>query len=296
MIVKEELIKHKGDDKLNKVKVIEKINMCNDAMFKSVFRSIEARGVVVNFLSAITGIRKEILETAEFIGGDIVKSNIKEKTKISDVIVKLDDNNKIIVEMNGSYDKNIFNKNTEYAFSIQTESTYNNKKYNKTILVNIDNFNEYKTDKPILHFKLRDEYGNIENEIYNSIHLILENAIKKEYNKTVEKDIINFSKFLKLNSLKEMEEEFKGDDNYMAAIRKVEDLSTDPKFIGYYDLEEAHKQDIEDAKETGYDEGMEKGSSQKAIEIAKNMLSYNMPIEEISKYTGLSKEEIVNIK
>ena len=78
----------------------------------------------------------------------------------------------------------------------------------------------------------------------------------------------------------------------MAAIRKVEDLSTDPNFIGYYDLEEAHKQDIEDAKETGYDEG----SSQKAIEIAKNMLSSNMPIEEISIYTGLSIEEIKNIK
>ena len=293
MIVKE--IKRK-DDKLNNIRVIEKINMCNDAMFKSVFRSIEARNVVIDFISAITKIDKEILKDAEFVGGDIVKSNIKEKTKISDVIIKLDDNNKIIVEMNGSYDKNIFNKNTEYAFSIQTESTLNNKRYNKTILINIDNFNKYKTDKPILHFKLRDEYGNIENNLYNSIHLILENAVKKEYNKTIEKEIINFSKFLKLGSLREMEKEFEGDDKYMAAIRKVEDLSTDPNFIGYYDLEEAHKQDIEDAKETGYDDGVAAGSSQTKIEIAKSMLKDNIDIETISKYTDLSINEINSIK
>ena len=31
----------------------------------------------------------------------------------------------------------------------------------------------------------------------------------------------------------------------MACIRRVEELSTDPDFVGYYDLEEAHKQDYQ---------------------------------------------------
>ena len=39
----------------------------------------------------------------------------------------------------------------------------------------------------------------------------------------------------------------------MAAIRTVAELSIDLEFVGYYDLEKAHKQDIIDAKETGYD-------------------------------------------
>ncbi len=29
---------------------------------------------------------------------------------------------------------------------------------------------------------------------------------------------------------------------YMAAIRRVEDLSRDPRFVGYYDIEEANRQ------------------------------------------------------
>lgn len=75
----------------------------------------------------------------------------------------------------------------------------------------------------------------------------------------------------------------------MAAIRKVEDLSTDPKFIGYYDIEEAHRQDIEEAKEYGI--------SQSKIEIAKNLLSLkSLSLEDISIVTGLSIEEIENLK
>ena len=75
----------------------------------------------------------------------------------------------------------------------------------------------------------------------------------------------------------------------MAAIRKVEDLSTDPKFIGYYDIEEAQRQDIEEAKEYGI--------SQSKIEIAKNLLSLkSLSLEDISIVTGLSIEEIENLK
>ena len=74
----------------------------------------------------------------------------------------------------------------------------------------------------------------------------------------------------------------------MACIRRVEELSTDPDFVGYYDLEEAHKQDLSDSYETG--------KSDKSIEIAKAMLQDTNNYEVISKYTGLSIEEIKNIQ
>ena len=74
----------------------------------------------------------------------------------------------------------------------------------------------------------------------------------------------------------------------MACIRRVEELSTDPDFVGYYDLEEAHKQDLSDSYETG--------KSDKSIEIAKVMLSKNMDIKDISEITGLSIEELNSLK
>ena len=38
---------------------LEEINMLNDAMFKALFRSMEARDMVASFLSSSTGLEKE---------------------------------------------------------------------------------------------------------------------------------------------------------------------------------------------------------------------------------------------
>ena len=35
-----------------------------------------------------------------------------------------------------------------------------------------------------------------------------------------------------------------GDEAYMACVRRVEELSTDPNFVGYYDIEKARKQEL----------------------------------------------------
>jgi predicted transposase/invertase (TIGR01784 family) len=89
----------------------------------------------------------------------------------------------------------------------------------------------------------------------------------------------------------------------MAAIRKVEDLSTDPNFIGYYDIEEARRQDLEDMKNTGIrigmergvEKGIEQGVEQNKIEIAKNLLNMNLSIEQIKEATGLEIDEIKSL-
>ena len=86
----------------------------------------------------------------------------------------------------------------------------------------------------------------------------------------------------------------------MSCIRKVEELSTDPNFVGYYDLEEAHRQDIASSYDTGLEEGMGKGIKQgieqgiekRNIEIAKNMLKEKIEISLISKMTDLSVDTI----
>ena len=50
-----------------------------------------------------------------------------------------------------------------------------------------------------------------------------------------------------------------------------------------------------DAERCGYKEGVEQGSQQKAIETAKNALKMDLPIEQISTFTGLSYEEIKSL-
>ena len=277
-----------------KIEVKEtKINVMNDHLFKALFRSTEARKMVSSFLSSVTGIDKEILMNADYIGGELPKRKKYEKAKTSDVIVLIDKHNRIIVEMNQSKSPNLFEKNVSYAFSNILESNLiNDKTYPCVTMISLDNMNKFKTKSPILLFKIRDEENHIESNMYTSLHLILDNLVDSKYNKEVKEEIRKFSKFIKTKTLEELKENFEGDEEYMCGIDKIEDLISDPNFAGAYDLEEKHKFEIEDSHLGGYLEGKEEGEKNKQIEIVKSMLEEKISIETISRCTGLSIEEI----
>ena len=57
-------------------------------------------------------------------------------------------------------------------------------------------------------------------------------------------------------------------------------------------LEQGHKEGLEEGLEQGHKEGLEQGLKQGALKIAKTMKGMGMPIDAISKATGLSAEEI----
>ena len=92
----------------------------------------------------------------------------------------------------------------------------------------------------------------MEQSLVIQIHLILENLKGKAYNEDVRK----LAEFLSTKDMETLRKKYEGDSNYMACIRKVEELSTDPEFVGYYDIEEAHKQELADSYNTGYDKGI----------------------------------------
>ena len=269
-----------------------KIDVMNDALAKALLRSEEAREVVATFISKVAGIDKELLINAKYVGGEIPKKKIYEKNKESDVMVLIDENHRIIVEINRNSTNYIFDKNSSYAMASIIEMTRpRNTRFPTVILINLDNFNKYHTKLPVLTFVPRDEEGNIETNLYKSIHIILENIVNQEY--TIDNEIVKFAKLLRAKSIEELEKEFKEDDNYMKAINKIEELLMDPNFAGAYDVEERRAFDMEDMRLTGKDEGIAEGKKKQQLEIAKNLLKLNtISIDDISKATGLSVEEI----
>ena len=46
----------------------------------------------------------------------------------------------------------------------------------------------------------------------------------------------------------------------------------------------------------GYEDGVSQGAQQQAIESARNALEMKLPVEQISKITGLSNEKIIELK
>ena len=281
------------------------INLMDDNMFKTLFSSIEARGIITSLINCITGIPKEELEKANFNSIELNKNNIKEKKKISDIIIRIDDNKRIILEMNKDYYNGLFEKNSSYAYNlINITTSINNKRvYPRVILINIDNFNHYNTDKALLHFMtLEKSEGYKENDLYNSYHLVIENALKNNYN---EDEIKKFSKFLTMDNIGKMLKTFKGDNEYMAGIVKVEDLLKDvdkygllyePEDVSELVLEYKIEQAEKVAMEKGMQEGIKKGIEQGIEKIAKKMLKTDMSIDDIINITGLTKEDLEKLK
>ena len=83
-------------------------------------------------------------------------------------------------------------------------------------------------------------------------------------------------------------------------MSESENLWLDDNFGLAYDNELMQKKMINTARNWGYDdgkaEGLEEGAKAKEIEIAKNLLNIGTPKEDIIKVTGLSVEELEELK
>ncbi len=70
----------------------------------------------------------------------------------------------------------------------------------------------------------------------------------------------------------------------MRAVKKIEELIDDPDMVQYIDVEKG--------MELGRKEDIKEAAKKTRIEMAKKMLEDKLDISVISKYTGLSKDEI----
>ena len=201
----------------------------------------------------------------------------------------------IIIEVNDSYYQNLFRKNSLYAYATLVSSIpVNAKEYKKVILVNIDSFNHFKVEEPILTFTTRckelEEHG-----LYTSYHVILANITSTNYN--IDKDVRKFGEFLNSKlTIKELKAKYEGDEEYMDIARKVEQFMKDNNLVQYYDLEASHKFEVEDSFNTGKNEGKKEERITRSMEIAKNLLNLNIDLSTIMKSTGLSKQEIMRLQ
>ena len=96
-----------------------------------------------------------------------------------------------------------------------------------------------------------------------------------------------------------------GEDKAIQKAKKVlEEISKDERERYLAELREKYILDQKAIEDAGYDKGLmvgrkqgfNLGQTEKAIEIAKNLLKLNIPTEQIEKATGLTEEEIKKLK
>lgn len=95
-----------------------------------------------------------------------------------------------------------------------------------------------------------------------------------------------------------------GEDEAIKKAKQVlEEISKDKRERYLAELREKYILDQKAIEDAGYDKGLKDGINQERIEqkkkinkIAKNLLKLNMSIEQIKEVTGLTEEEIKNLK
>ena len=263
---------------------------------------------------------------------ELINGNLNTRGKRLDLYLETNAG-KINVEMNAENKNYVHPRNLAYICNISQNHTLIGKEYDQnTKIIQINFSYGLNKKKAIYKYEIKNEED--ERFVYNfEIYEInMEYFMKTWYNKNQEQ-IEKYKYFIMLNlehdELKELSKKDKVVERYMEDLNVI---NSDPVFIqhmtdeddreGIYKVllaeekEKAILEGIEEGKKTGLEQGIkqgvkegikegieqgiergiEQGISQGIKKVAKTMIENNFQIEDIIKITGLTKDEILNLK
>ena len=94
----------------------------------------------------------------------------------------------------------------------------------------------------------------------------------------------------------ELERYAKDDEDMSKLNNEVNRLNDDSEFIEFLTNEEEYEIENQSIYDHGFKQGIEQGSFNEKKEIARNLLNTNLTAEEISISTGLTIDEVMNLK
>ena len=269
----------------------------NDRAFKEVFLNPNNSDLLKVLLEFILKIKIDNLEIKKT---ELLSGNVNIKDKRVDALVYTD-NKKIEIEINSQYEKYLNPRNTAYICNIYQSHILARKEYNQqTDIVHVNLTWGLGAEEDVMtKYMIMSENGKlfVKNFIIYEINMDYYN--KLWYSKNEDEIKKNLYMIMLDLDKKELENMPKDDivDKYITNVTIVND---NPEFQKYMSEEEDKKKIqnslLSEAKETGYTSGINDGISKEKVSIAKNMLNKNISIEDISDITGLSIEEIENIK
>ena len=276
------------------------LDVKTDYAFKKVFGSEDSVPVLISFLNAILGYRdsNKIVDLSIVDPYQIPMLKGMKDTFV-DVKAVLNNGKKVIIEMQvlnvQGFEKRILH-NAAKQYSRQLKRGENYQLLNPVIALTFTDFIMFDdTDDYISHFCLMEreryiEYSDDVELIF--IELPKFNQVAEVLSDIKEKWIYFLKNAGNLNYIPEtlsdpcIEQAFQ---TINEATFSLEELELQEK---RYDFIRMQKGSLELAEEKGLEKGLEKGREESAILIASNMKKVGMPIDDISKLTRLSLEQI----
>ena len=280
--------------------------LTSDYVFKRIFGQEENIEALKDFLESI--LDEEII-TIEIKNPEIPKNFYDSKYGVLDLKVTLNDRIVVDVEMQVKNEHNLEKRDTYYLSSnyvneLKEGEPYSNCK--KSIVINILNFSYYK----------RNEYHSVSRMIFEEPK---EEKVEMGYEKEdrymtedLEVHIIELPKFKKKNpkmhtkleewlwlfigSDEKVDEASKKNKEIEKIKKKLASMSLSPEERNNYEYRLRAIRDEADAIEFATRKGSEQGQAQKTEEIVSKMLAQKLKEEDIIKFTGITEEELNEIK
>ena len=284
----------------------------NDWAFKQVFGQEKNKNILISFLNAMfKDIQAEITDVT-FLKVETNTEIITLRQSIVDVLCKTIDGRQFIVEMQRASDTSFIQRAVEYASRVYLNQRTIDRKTK-------GDRGGYKRMRPVIFLAIMERTLFPEKKAYLSHHQFRDVV-------TGENDIKEMSfSFLELSKFDKHFHELENDiEQWAYYFKKAEHISPEKldkilaqgtifgeaykilersaysetqllEYVRYELKDEEVANRITDARIEGEKIGIEKGEKQAKIETAKKMLNDGMTIEIVSKYSGLSVAEIVQL-
>ena len=267
------------------------ISLLSDTSFKHFFKIEDYKEFFNTIIKPIINmdIKNFKLYDAELNSGNEKRDYRLDILLVSDLVDLV-----ISIEMNQFPSEETKYKDRLYVYGLLAKSLNSGEDIKKKKVIQI-NFN--KENHPYVSkgsFYLMDKVTNREIKDFEIYEVYLENYKGIRYNGDNKEEA--YLSLFTANSYEELREIAGDDKEALKIVDELERLGLNDDFGVAYDNEMMQKKMINTARSWGYDDGKEAGAKAKEIEIAKNLLKDGIPIEVVSKNTGLSVEELEELE
>ena len=163
----------------------------------------------------------------------------------------------------------------------------------KVYQINLNSYDALGKEEFIYHSKLYEKKYHIErSDFIEIIDINLEKLRQIDYNTLVKSDDMTLEKALYLfvcDDIEKLNAIYEGDKLMKKLMKENEDLLKNFDEMLYYDRDKMFENAC-------YDKGYDKGKQEQRLQIVKELLKLEVPIEKIMIATGLSEKEILTFK
>lgn len=271
----------------------------NDFVFKRIFGSEENKDILLAFLN------RTFMEAGELPLTEIVllnpytdKDSPRDKQSIFDIQAKTTEGKLINVEMQlfNKYDnekRTLYYWSKQYAGQLEEGQSY--KRLKKCVTINILNFSILSSDHYHNIFHLREDRTGIKLIDDIEVH-IMELSKLSLHSVPNEGGLLNWLLFLKSEDTTNWEVLKVNEPALGKAMTALEYLSQDAEARRLYEMRQKVLHDEASMLEGARAEGESLGNVKGKHEVAKNMLIKGMDLSTVVDLTGLSIEEVEQLK